>query len=371
MTQRSTSIICPNSGSFRQRGLTLIELMISLVLGLVLIGGVLSMVIGNRETYRVSENLNRIQENARTGFDFMARDLREAGHNPCGALLVANVIRNAGGNIPWWADWNLGSVIGVDDSQDRTDIVAFGTGNGARVSGTDGILVVRAEQDEKIISVHNAGSFDITLNSVNGLDVDDVVLGCDLKSAAIYQIGTINTGSKTINYDSGFATLNCSTNFGHPTPAGCIAPPPKTFDAGGMVSKLSASFWYIGYTNSGKRSLYRTRIIRKTIAGISTITTEAEEMITGVQDIQVSYLTRAAGTLASDWVAASDSTAFPGASSTATGNWRTDDPTIQPNIVTAVRLDMTLQSEEKVGTDQQPIQRHLIHVVSLRSRELQ
>ena len=187
----------PKMGAIRQHGLTLIELMVSLVLGLVLIGGVLNIFISNRETYRVTENLTRMQENARTGFDFMARDLREAGQNPCGTKLVANLIRKSSA-IPWWADWNKGTVIGVDGSQDRTDLVAFGTGLNARVSGTDAVLVTRAAQDEKIITLHNPTTFEITLGSVTGLDADDVVVGCDLKNAAIFQIGVIDTGTKVI-----------------------------------------------------------------------------------------------------------------------------------------------------------------------------
>ena len=352
-----------------QRGLTLIELMISLVLGLILIGGVLNIFVSNRATYRTAENLTRMQENVRSSFDFMARDLREVGQNPCGTKLVANVIRNAANTIPWWADWNLGSVIGIDDAQDRADIVAFGTGSGARVSGTDALLVIRAEQDEKTIASHTPGTFDITLDSVSGLAADDVVLGCDLKAGAVFQIGTIDAGAKTINYDPGFASLNCNALLGYPTPALCTTPPAKTFAAGGMVSKLTSAFWYVGYTASGKRSLYRTRIIKKTIAGVPTITTEPEEMITGVQNLQMAYLTSTAGVLASDWVSASDGTSFPGATSSATGNWRTDDSVNQPKVTIAVRITITLQSEENVGTDQQPIQRQLIHVVSLRSRE--
>ncbi len=370
MSRRTPHLQTPSRG-VNQSGLTLVELMISLVLGLVLIGGVLNIVIANRETNRASENLTRIQENARSGFDFMARDLREAGQNPCGTILVANVIRKSSA-IPWWANWNLGTVIGIDGTQDRTDIVAFGTTTGARVSGTDAILVTRAEQDEKRISAHDTATFDITLNSVDGLDADDVVVACDLKSAAIFQIGTKSVSTKKINYDPGFASLNCDANLGYPTPTACGGPV-KQFDpsSGAMVSKLNTSFWYVGYTDAGTRSLYRTRILRKTILGVPTVTTEPEEMITGVQDLQIAYLTSNAGVLASDWVDATNSTNFPNATSTVTGNWRTDDAGNQPNIAIAARIDMTLQSEEKVSTNMQPIQRHLIHVVSLRSRETQ
>lgn len=353
----------------REHGLTLIELMVSLALGLVLIGGVLSIFISNRETYRVNENLARMQENARTGFDFMARDLREAGQNSCGTA-VANLIRKTGA-IPWWADWNKGTVIGVDGLQDRTDFAAFGTTLNARVSGTDGVLVMRAGQDEKIIVGHNKLTFDVTLASVAGLVADDVVLGCDLKSAAIFQIGTVTTGTKIISHDPSFASLNCGTKLGFPAPLSCTPLVDKEFDAGGTVSKLATSFWYVGNGTGGKRALYRTRIITKTISGVLTVTTEPEEMVPGVQDLQIEYLTRnfTTGDLANSWVTAADSASFPGATSTASGNWQVDDIATQPNLVVAVRITMTLQSEDNVGSNQLPLQRQLIHVVGLRSRD--
>lgn len=361
----------PLKDMIHQRGLTLIELMVSLVLGLVLIGGVLNIFVSNRETFRVTENLTRMQENARTGFDFMARDIREAGQNPCGTPLVANVIRDAGGAIPWWANWNKGTMIGVDGSQDRTDIVAFGTAAKARVAGTDAVLVIRTDQDEKAIQTHDAVTFDITLPTVTGINVDDVVIACDLKGAAIFQISTINAGTKVVSYDPALASLNCGNQLGHLPPVDNCPTTSKTLTAGGLFAKLAATFWYVGYNDKGQRSLYRTRIIKKTIAGVPTITTEPEEMLPGAQDLQMQYLAKSAttGALATDWVDATDGATFPGATSTATGNWRTDDPTNQPNQAVAVRVTMTLQSDEKIGTDQLPIQRQLIHVVGLRSRD--
>jgi len=340
-----------------QAGLTLVELLVALVLGLVLILGVLNIFVANRETFRVTENLARIQENARAGFDFMARDVREAGQNPCGTNIVANVIRKTGA-IPWWADWNSGPIIGVDGSVDRTDIVAFGTTTNARVAGTDAVLVIRAEQDEKAVINHQAGTFEMTLKAVTGLVADDVVLACDMQGAAIFQLGTVSTGLSLISYDPSFATLNCSDQLGYPTPVNCAAPPVKVFPAGAVLSKLSASFWYIGYSANGTRSLYRTRIKKSG----TVMTTEPEEMVTGVQDLQMTYLTKNVSTeaLATDWVAATDAVFDPGV-----GAWSE----VNVSQVVAARIVMTLQSEENVGTNNLPIQRQLIHVVGLRSRD--
>lgn len=83
-----------------------------------------------------------------------------------------------------------------------------------------------------------------------------------------------------------------------------------------------------------------------------------DEIIPDVQDLQITYLTRdgTTGTLATNWVAAS-----------AIADWADDNSTAQ---VVAVKLDLTLQTVDKVSTTQAVIQRHLIYVVALRNREV-
>lgn len=63
----------------RQQGFTLVELMIAMVLGLFLVGGVLSVFLSNSQTYRTNEALSRVQENGRFALEFLASDLRHAG----------------------------------------------------------------------------------------------------------------------------------------------------------------------------------------------------------------------------------------------------------------------------------------------------
>ena len=347
----------------RQRGMTLVELMVALVLGLILIGGVLNIFIANRQTFRTNENLARMQENARTAFDFMSRDIREAGVNPCGAKLIANVVRVSAA-IPWWANWGAGTIRGVNGTQDVTTMVAFGTAPNTRVAGTDAVLVIRSGQDEQVITAHDTAAFEITLKAITGLAANDIVMACDLRNAAIFQIDTVSTSLKLIDHKQDVTNLNCSGNLIFPTscPALLVPPPAKQFHSNGMVAKLVSTFWYVGNNDSGKRSLYRTRIIKKTVAGVPVVTTEPEEMFTGVQNLKVEYLTKnvTTQTLANNWVAANN-TVFD----VANGAWS------ETNLEQAVaaRITMTLQSDESVGVNQQPIQRQLIHVVGLRSRD--
>jgi type IV pilus assembly protein PilW len=355
-----------------QRGLTLIELMVSLVLGLVIVGGVLSIFVSTNQTAKVNDNLMRVQENARTAFDLMARDIREAGQNPCGSTLVANVLRSSGA-IPVWADWNSGTLRGYDNTQDETGIKAFGTTTNARVSGTDAVLVIRADQDEKTIAIHDTANTLITLTAASSFQENDIALVCDSLSAAIFQLydATPHSGAgkgKNLDHKADATNINCSS-FLHPTRplATCptvakkFAPTPGTpgtpaIPDPGFVAKLYSSFWYVGKSESGQRSLYRSTITRSGTEG-KTIIMSPDEMIPSVQDLQITYLTRdgTTGVLASNWVAA-----------TAVTNWSDDNTTAQ---VVAVRIDLTLQTSDNVSTSQTPIQRHLIHVVGLRNRD--
>lgn len=353
-----------------QAGMTLVELMVALVLGLILIGGVLNVFTVSRETFRSNENLARMQENARTAFDLMARDLREAGTNSCGITVVANVVRVSSA-IPWWADWNLGTVRGVDAGQDVTDIVAFGNTQNARVAGTDAILVIRAAQDEKIISAHDTSTSDITLNSVDGLKPHDIMVACDMNAAAIFEIDTVSTGTKLINHEEDTTNnFNCTSDLGYPTSADCSTHPVHAFQAGGTVAKLLSTFWYVGNNGDGKSSLYRTRIIKKTSAGITRATTEPEEIFAGVKDIQLEYLTRnlSTDTLATEWIPANNPVTPTDPNpiySSANKGWSSENE----NQTVAVRITLTLQSDENVGENRVPIERKLIHIVGLRSRD--
>lgn len=361
-----------------QQGVTLVELMVAMVLGLILVGGVLNVFLTNRQTFKLNENMARMQENARTAFDLMARDLREAGATPCGVKLLQNVVRKDT-VVPWWADWHAGTVRGIRGQQDVTDMAAFGTSINSRVEGTDGLLVLRSAQDEKIIASHNTGTSKITLNDVSGLNAQDIMLACDQHSAAIFQIKAVDAPSKEVSHDDTAPSYNCSKNLGAPpaplkpnvpNPYDCTKAISKTFAVGGMVAELVSSFWYIGHQENGTKSLYRTRIIKKAVGGSTEITTEPDEIIRGVENLQVEYLTRnsVTGTLAADWVFAHDPESVDTVNpvfSAANGAWTESNL----NQVVALRLTLTLQSSEKVGSDQQPIQRQLIHVVSLRSRE--
>lgn len=68
---------------FRASGLSLVELMVAMTIGLVLMLGLLRVFAASREAARMAEGLSRVQENGRFALDFLQRDLRMVGHLGC------------------------------------------------------------------------------------------------------------------------------------------------------------------------------------------------------------------------------------------------------------------------------------------------
>lgn len=331
------------------RGFSLVELMIAIVLGLVVMGGVISIFVANRQAFRVSENMAHVQENARVAFELLARDLREAGGNPCGTRQIANTLNNSA-NL-WWANWAAGSVRGFENSAGgdlATAIVPVGGATGNRVATTDAILLINGTAIEGLnISSHDpvAAQFKLNLNNP-GINTGDVIVACDAYSAAIFQVTNANQANGTIVHNTGGGDPgNCTKGLGFPTlctPNGTG----KTFENGGFIVRLSSAFWYIGNNDRGGRSLFRTSVS-------GTAVPQTDEIVEGVQDMQLEYLTQDnAGVLAPNYVLANTIAvwaqgAFP--------------------RVTAVRMRITFVSNEAVGTNQQVLSRTFIDVVDLRN----
>jgi type IV pilus assembly protein PilW len=70
----------PVATKHRARGITLIELMVALAIGSLLIAGAVFVYIQSRSTYRVSDTVARLQENARYALSVIEPDLQLAGN---------------------------------------------------------------------------------------------------------------------------------------------------------------------------------------------------------------------------------------------------------------------------------------------------
>ena len=330
-----------------QQGMTIVELMVAMVLGLFVIGGFISVFISSLGAFRSNEGLARIQENGRIGSELMLREIRSAGGTACGTKLVSNVLGNPAS--AWWSDWALGSVRGVEGNQAFSGVTT-GTATAQRVVGTDLLVLLNTTAFDGVnITGHNTSSAVIDIDvALPGIEVDDVLMVCDSLTAAMFQVSHL-PGSAKIGHNAGIGTPgNCSKGLGYP-PVCTTNGNQKSF-IGGTVAKLDGSFWYVGNNGRGTRSLYR-RVYDAAAP---------QEVVEGVHDLQIDYLradTASANALDITWKTATE---------VGIAGW-TDSAAER---VVAVRIQLTLMSNETVTTDAQRLERTFVHVVRLRNREV-
>lgn len=66
--------------SRRQRGLTLVELLVAITLGALILATVVGVFVANSRNFRQNEGITRLQDNARFAMDSLSRDLSMAGY---------------------------------------------------------------------------------------------------------------------------------------------------------------------------------------------------------------------------------------------------------------------------------------------------
>ncbi len=325
-----------------QRGFGLVELMVSLVLGLIVVGGALVLLLSTRQANGNTENLSRVQDSVRTSYEMMTREVREAGATPCDAKgLVSDVLNNAQGGAPtWWATWNE-PVLGFDGGTAFPG-ATIGAAVTERVNGTDAVIVrYAAAYDNLAITAHNSATTLFTTNvAAHGIPVGELVMVCNYRQSAIMSVSAVNLALGTFAHAASVAaTGNCSAGLGLPTtctPLGVT----YQFQAGALVGRFVAVGWYIGNNGrpeTGGRSLYRV-----TRNGV-------EEVAEGVRDMQLAYLVEGAA----DYVTAD---------AVAAANWER---------VTAVRFDLTFESPDtgiNAGNGQR-LARTVAYTVNLRNQQ--
>ncbi len=137
----------------QQHGMTLIELMVALAIGAFLMIGAITVFMQSRTTFRVTESLSRLQENARFALEAMESDIRMAhywGLTPRTYLIqgrrapaeAAGVGPHDCGN-----NWKLNLNESVEGSNTYANAIGCAPTTGAAVANADVLVVRRASED--------------------------------------------------------------------------------------------------------------------------------------------------------------------------------------------------------------------------------
>src|SRR5262249_8867178 len=85
----------------QQHGFSLVELMVSVTIGLILLAGVLSIFYSSKLAYLANEKTSRLQESGRAALDFLVHDVRSAGYMGCARAVPFTTTLNTPTSLMW------------------------------------------------------------------------------------------------------------------------------------------------------------------------------------------------------------------------------------------------------------------------------
>jgi len=268
----------------KQDGLTLIEVMIAMVIGLLLLGGTVSMFISNKRIYKEQESMGRLQENARFAMNLLLHDIRMAGYTGCSddSQRVTNHVSGASGaNILDFSN-------AVEGSESANNWQPSGSSEvvGKMVAGTDGISIRYLQNTglQILPPYMTTTSSALHANVNNGLVPGEIVGVSDCDSADVFQISNSNpSGSGTVDHNTGTGSPgNATKNL------------QKKYLGNATIVRFISRRYYIGTGAWGGPSLFRYSVSQdKDDVNGNGNTTEviahSDELIQGVENMQILY----------------------------------------------------------------------------------
>lgn len=228
-----------NGKAFHSEGFTLTELMVAMVIGLLLMGGLVTLMVNSKKNYAQQDYSARLQENARFAVQFLSYDIRMAGYYGC-----SNEIEND--NVP--------AISPVE--------------NGAY---PDEVTITYGEPRDPGDEVTIASGYDpygapntLVLSSVPGeWNVDDELVIGDCGSASVATIDTITTASNQV----------------------VVTPPDSSLGLGRVYDPSIGA----GGPITVRRLVTNAYTIQTGQSGVPTLMRNNQELVEGVENIQLLY----------------------------------------------------------------------------------
>lgn len=276
-------------------GLSLVELMVSMVIALVVLAGVIQSFVASKKSFIQESEVAYIQENARFAVDLITRDIRQAGNWGC----------SGSGNIGNALSGNLNSLVkssavegfegGVSvfpadltNADTNTDalIVRYGDSNSAQtvqqhnnVATPPSLITVNPHTYAigEIMILSDASCDQVGMFTANGVAPNAVSHNAGGNNCALLLSGTFECGNCV-------STSSCSSGNVGDTPADGNS---GQYSPGSMLMPFVANAYFIDESTFDSSLPALHRVFITTTGGVAQARTE--ELVSGVEDMQILY----------------------------------------------------------------------------------
>ena len=376
-----------------QAGISLVETLVALVLGLAMVSVAFNLYVSNRAVFRQIEAMVRLQESASIAAGLLETSIRHAGGTLCRNKPPTTILLNTPSSttpqeiftpkMPYafWeeTDQNSQAPLGLHgyESTAADPIVDTARLAGDSISimsdnmGAIARVTAPATFSSAASSYGTTGTYTFSVDDGRDFPVGTVAMACDHVRAVLFQVTGSNESTITLQAGTGAPTLSpgncsvamrkgkhdtasasvdaldgnysCPNNFMYLTGGDKLRIKMYTFGPGSMIGEHTFEHWYIGRktnTTDGL-SLYRRRMGSDASGNVKLL--DAEEIVQDVTDMQITYLQGLFQTgypqKKASYITAQELVDTP----------LNDDEWLTFLQIVAVRIVLTLTSPEKVG----------------------
>ncbi len=282
----------------------MIELLVSMVLGLTLATGVVQIYVGSNTTERDREARQRIQENGRFAMNFLSQEIRMGGYLGCLGSLEGSSVNNILDTPPatfqphygvqGWEATATGPGM-INNSADNLALVASNTAEWSTGEIGHVIPAFSAVPNSDIIRIWSAAGTpgavtsitqavitSIQAESAAGIAANDFLIISDCEQADFVQacVVTPDAGPATTST----ITLSTACNPGN-VASSTISSLTSALDPAEVV-KLEGTIFYVGKRDG--RATNPPALFRRQLSATGTVDA-SEELIEGVESMQILY----------------------------------------------------------------------------------
>lgn len=289
-----------------QRGLSLVELMVGMVLGLLLAGAVLQVYLSTKLSFNTQDQKSVLEESGRYALEVVARDVRMAGLTGCSSrfmpgappLPVRNHLNGAAG-FPYQFTVAIsgfeaqGTGPGSQVALTATNPAPGGNWNAALPAGIAALAVPGSDvvmlgglspQTWPLVDPFSQGA-QIFVQPGNDFATGDVLFVTDCSQGIVFQATNVATAGGKTNVVGGKAGLAAP---GNADPVSEQGPNGGAFRQGAMAARAVAVAYFVGRGANGTPALFRASLLPDDASAAARVLRN-EELISDIESMQVLY----------------------------------------------------------------------------------
>ncbi|WP_226666321.1 PilW family protein [Microbulbifer aggregans] len=290
-----------------QRGLSLVELMIGILLSSLLLLGVLQVFQSNSSTSRTQTAFSRVQDSGRFAIDLLSREIRAADYWGC-VPDENSIVNHLASPSGFYASIGGDGVRGVDNAGATEEVGGTSVSLGSDVLTLGGTIDACSGAGRLVDS--NPGTPSSPVVTANcPIETGDIVLIANCRAGDVVTItgisGSLGEGNRTITQGAALQ---------------------EAYGAEAKILKPYQRTYFIAQSTAGDNSLF-----------VNDETGTTEELVPGIEDMQITYGRDTTGDGVVDiWQAA-------------------ESDLLSMSQVTAVKLQLLVASEPGSGTSSQTV----------------